>query len=113
VESFSSVEFDRFSTASLITRSTNDVTQVQMVIFMIMRMVFFAPIIGVGGVIRAIDKSAAMWWIIAVAVVALLSLILVVFWIALPKFKHHPEPDRPAQPGDPREPLGHDGHPRL
>ncbi len=87
VESFSSAEFDKFSTASLITRSTNDVTQVQMVIFMIMRMVFYAPIIGVGGVIRAIGKSANMWWIIAVAVVALLGLILVVFSISLPKFK--------------------------
>jgi ATP-binding cassette subfamily B multidrug efflux pump len=87
VESFSSAEFDKFSTASLITRSTNDVTQVQMVIFMIMRMVFYAPIIGIGGVIRAIDKSASMWWIIAVAVVALLGLILIVFSISLPKFK--------------------------
>ncbi len=87
VESFSSAEFDKFSTASLITRSTNDVTQVQMVIFMILRMVFYAPIIGVGGVIRAINKGANMWWIIAVAVVALLSLILVVFAISLPKFK--------------------------
>jgi ATP-binding cassette subfamily B multidrug efflux pump len=87
VESFSSAEFEQFSTASLITRSTNDVTQVQMVIFMIMRMVFYAPIIGIGGVIRAIDKSANMWWIIAVAVVALLSLILIVFAISLPKFK--------------------------
>jgi len=87
VESFSSAEFNQFSTASLITRSTNDVTQVQMVIFMIMRMVFYAPIIGVGGVIRAIDKSAEMWWIIAVAVVALLSLIVIVFWISLPKFR--------------------------
>lgn len=87
VESFSSAEFDGFSTASLITRSTNDVTQVQTVIFMIMRMVFYAPIIGVGGVIRAIDKSANMWWIIAVAVVALLSLILIIFSISLPKFK--------------------------
>ncbi len=87
VESFSSTEFDKFSTASLITRSTNDVTQVQMVIFMIMRMVFYAPIIGVGGVIRAIGKGASMWWIIAVAVVALLSLILIVFSISLPKFK--------------------------
>jgi len=87
VESFSSTEFDKFSTASLITRTTNDVTQVQMVIFMIMRMVFYAPIIGVGGVIRAIGKGASMWWIIAVAVVALLSLILIVFAIALPKFK--------------------------
>ena len=87
VESFSSAEFNQFSTASLITRSTNDVTQVQMVIFMIMRMVFYAPIIGVGGVIRAIDKSAEMWWIIAVAVVALLSLIVIVFSISLPKFR--------------------------
>ncbi len=87
VESFSSAEFNQFSTASLITRSTNDVTQVQMVIFMIMRMVFYAPIIGVGGVIRAIDKSAEMWWIIAVAVVVLLSLIVIVFWISLPKFR--------------------------
>lgn len=87
VESFSSIEFDKFSTASLITRSTNDVTQVQMVVGMIMRMVFYAPIIGVGGVIRAIDKSANMWWIIAVAVIALLGLILVVFSISLPKFK--------------------------
>jgi ATP-binding cassette subfamily B protein len=87
VESFSSAEFNQFSTASLITRSTNDVTQVQMVIFMIMRMVFYAPIIGVGGVIRAIDKSSEMWWIIAVAVVALLSLVLIVFSISLPKFR--------------------------
>lgn len=87
VESFSSAEFDKFSTASLITRSTNDVTQVQMVILMIFRMAFYAPIIGVGGVIRAIGKGASMWWIIAVAVAALLSMIVVVFSIALPKFK--------------------------
>ena len=87
VESFSSTEFNQFSTASLITRSTNDITQVQMVIFMIIRMVFYAPIIGIGAVIRAIDKSADMWWIIAVAVVALLSLIVTVFTISLPKFR--------------------------
>ena len=87
VESFSSVEFDTFSTASLITRSTNDVTQVQRVIFMFMRMVIFAPIIGIGGVIRAIDKSANMWWLIALAVVALLILIITVFLISIPKFK--------------------------
>jgi len=87
VESFSSVEFDKFSTASLITRSTNDVTQVQMVIFMIMRMVFYAPIIGVGGVIRALDIGASMWWVIAVSLMALLSLIVTTFSIALPKFK--------------------------
>ena len=87
VESFSSAEFDKFSTASLITRSTNDVTQVQMVIFMMLRMVFYAPIIGIGGIIHAVDKSPNMWWIIAVAVLTLLGLILVVFSIALPKFK--------------------------
>jgi ATP-binding cassette, subfamily B, multidrug efflux pump len=87
VESFSNTEFDKFSTASLITRSTNDVTQVQMVVIMIMRMVFYAPIIGVGGVIRALGKSSSMWWIIALAVIVLLSLIAVVFSIALPKFK--------------------------
>ncbi len=87
VENFSSTEFDKFSTASLITRSTNDVTQLQMVVVMMMRMVFYAPIIGIGGVIRAIGKSANMWWIIALAVVVLLGMILTVFAIALPKFK--------------------------
>ncbi len=87
VENFSNAEFDQFSTASLITRSTNDVTQVQMVIFMIMRMVFYAPIIGIGGVIRAMGTGASMWWIIAAAVMALLTLILIVFWVALPKFQ--------------------------
>jgi ATP-binding cassette subfamily B multidrug efflux pump len=87
VENFSSAEFDQFSTASLITRSTNDITQIQMVIFMFMRMVLYGPIIGVGGVIRAIDKSANMWWIIALAVIVLLGLILIVFSISLPKFK--------------------------
>lgn len=87
VESFSSTEFDKFSTASLITRSTNDITQIQMVVIMVMRMVIYAPIIGVGGVIRAIGKSASMWWIIALAVIVLLGLILTVFVIALPKFQ--------------------------
>jgi len=87
VESFSSAEFDQFSTASLITRSTNDITQIQMVTFMVIRMVFYAPIIGIGAVIRAVDKSANMWWIIALAVIVLLGLILTVFSISLPKFK--------------------------
>lgn len=87
VESFSSAEFEKFSTASLITRSTNDITQIQMVTFMIIRMVFYAPIIGIGGVIRAIDKSANMWWIIALAVMVLLGLILTAFSISLPKFR--------------------------
>lgn len=87
VESFANAEFDRFSTASLITRSTNDVTQVQMVAMMMLRMVIYAPIMGVGGVIRAMGKGSGMWWLIAVAVAVLLSLISVVFSIALPKFK--------------------------
>ena len=86
VESFSSQEFNKFSTASLITRATNDVTQIQQVVFMVMRMLFFAPIMGIGGVIRAIDKSPNMWWIIALAVALLILLIVVVFFIAVPKF---------------------------
>jgi ATP-binding cassette subfamily B protein len=87
VESFASTEFDKFSTASLITRSTNDVTQIQMVVIMMMRMVIYAPIIGVGGIIRALAKSTSMWWIIALAVIVLLGLVMTVFSIALPKFK--------------------------
>jgi len=84
---FSGAEFNRFSTASLITRSTNDITQIQSVTVMLVRMVFFAPIIGIGGVIKALDKSASMWWIIALAVVILLSLIATIFTVAVPKFK--------------------------
>ncbi|MBU8913986.1 MAG: ABC transporter ATP-binding protein/permease [Spirochaetales bacterium] len=87
VESFSSSEIDRFSTASLITRSTNDIMQIQLVTVMLIRMVFYAPIIGVGGVIRAIGKSSSMWWVIAVAVGALSILVLVVYKVAVPRFK--------------------------
>ncbi|MCX6056444.1 MAG: ABC transporter ATP-binding protein [Chloroflexi bacterium] len=87
VESFSKAEFEKFSTASLITRSTNDITQIQMVIIMIIRMVFYAPIIGVGAVIRATQKSPSMTWIIALAVVLLLVMITTIFSISLPKFK--------------------------
>ncbi len=87
VESFSSAEFSTFSTASLITRSTNDVTQLQMVVFILIRMAFYAPILGIGGVIRAVGKGGSMWWIIAVAVLTLIGLVLVVMSIALPKFK--------------------------
>ena len=87
VESFSSTEFDKFSTASLITRSTNDVTQIQMVVILVMRMVIYAPIIGVGGILRALAKSTSMWWIIALGVIVLLGMILTIFSIALPKFK--------------------------
>ena len=87
VESFSFAEFDKFSTASLITRSTNDITQMQMVTVMGLRMFIYAPIIGIGGVIRATGKASSMWWIIALAVGVILSVIIVVFTVALPKFK--------------------------
>ena len=87
IESFSNSEFDNFSTASLITRSTNDVTQIQMVTMMLIRIVFYAPIIGVGGVIRALEKTSSMSWIIAVAVMMLVGLIIIIFSVALPKFK--------------------------
>jgi len=87
VESFSNTEFDKFSTASLITRTTNDITQIQMLTVIMIRMAFYAPIMGVGGIIRALGKSASMSWIIALAVVVLLGLIMVIFSVALPKFK--------------------------
>lgn len=87
VESFSNAEFDRFSTASLITRTTNDVTQVQMLVVMGLRMVCYAPIIGVGGIIMALGKSVSLSWIVALAVIVLLGTILVIFSIAMPKFK--------------------------
>lgn len=87
VEGFSLAELDKFSTASLITRSTNDITQMQMVTVMGLRMFFYAPIIGIGGVIRATGKASSMWWIIALAVVVILGVIAVVFSVALPRFK--------------------------
>ena len=87
VESFSSTEFDRFSTASLITRTTNDITQIQMVVIMMVRMVIYAPIMGVGGVIMAVSKSSSMWWIIAVAVIVLIGMVITIFSISLPKFR--------------------------
>lgn len=87
VEHFSSSEFDKFSTASLITRTTNDITQIQMVIIMLVRIVFYAPIMGVGGVLRALSKSVSMSWIIGVAVIVLLGVIGLIFSIAMPKMK--------------------------
>ncbi len=87
VESFANAEFDKFSTASLITRSTNDVTQIQQLSFMLIRMVFFAPIMGVGGIIRAMDKGSSMWWLIAIAVAVLLAVVTVLFAFTMPKFK--------------------------
>ncbi len=87
VESFASAEFARFSTASLITRTTNDVSQVQMVVIMVMRLVVFAPVMGIGGILHAIDKGRGMAWVIAVGVAALLSLVAVIFTLSVPKFK--------------------------
>lgn len=87
VEDFSNHEFDKYSTASLITRTTNDVTQVQQLLIMGVRMICYAPILGIGGVIMALSKSTSMGWVIALACVLLLGLIIVVFSVALPKFK--------------------------
>ncbi|MGW8319353.1 MAG: ABC transporter ATP-binding protein [Candidatus Promineifilaceae bacterium] len=87
VESFSGAEFDKFPTASLITRSTNDITQLQMVTMFVVRLVFYAPIMGIGGIIRAVDKSASMWWTIALAVIVLTGVIITLVSIALPKFR--------------------------
>ncbi len=87
IEHFNAQEFDTFSTASLITRSTNDIMQIQMITVMLVSMAFYAPIIGIGGIIRAIGKSSSMWWIIALAVAVLLIIIATVFNIAVPKFK--------------------------
>ncbi len=87
VESFTNIEFDKFSMGSLVTRSTNDITQIQMIIIMLISIVFYAPILGVGGIIHAMASAPSMWWIVAVAVATLVSIIIVVFIVALPKFK--------------------------
>jgi ATP-binding cassette, subfamily B, multidrug efflux pump len=87
VESFSLREFDKFSTASLITRSTNDIQQIQMVLIMFLRMVLAAPILGIGAIIKAYSKAPSMSWIIGLAVVVLMGMFIVLFTIAVPKFK--------------------------
>jgi len=87
VAQFASAEFDKFTTASLITRTTNDITQVQNVLAMMIRLVFYAPILGVGGIIKAVQTSASMSWIIGVAVICLVGTIMLLFSLVLPKFK--------------------------
>lgn len=87
VMGYSSAEIDRFSSASLITRATNDVQQVQMVTGMMLRMVLYAPILGIGGIIRVVQTGAGMGWIIALAVVVLTGFVLVLVAIAMSKFK--------------------------
>lgn len=83
---FSSNEYHKFSTASLITRSTNDVQQVQLVMTMTFRILLYAPILGIGGVIKVLNTDASMTWILGVAVALILLVILVLFKIAMPKF---------------------------
>ena len=87
VENFSNTEFDKFSTASLITRSTNDITQVQGLAVMLLRIVIYAPMMGIGGLIKVIGNEASMSWIIAAAVMAMLTLMGVMLIVAVPKFR--------------------------
>lgn len=87
VVGFSNAEFDEFSTASLITRTTNDIQQILMLVVMGLRIVFYAPILGIGGVIKVINTGASMGWVIAVAVISILLLVIVLFSFAMPKFK--------------------------
>ncbi|MGN0398139.1 MAG: ABC transporter ATP-binding protein [Candidatus Fimimorpha sp.] len=87
VLSFSNAEFDKFSTASLITRTTNDIQQVQILVVMMLRMLFYAPIIGVGGVFKVFHTNTSMSWIIAVAVAAITCVIAFLFFVVMPKFK--------------------------
>ena len=87
VMSFSNTEMDKFSTASLITRSTNDIQQVQMLMVMMLRVVIYSPIIAIGGIIKVTKTNTSMTWIIAVAVIAILSLVMILFIVVMPKFK--------------------------
>ena len=87
VVSFSNAEMDKFSTASLITRNTNDIQQIQMVAVLLLRMVAYAPIVGVGGVIKVMETGAGMGWIIVLAIVVIMSYIMILNSIAMPKFK--------------------------
>lgn len=87
VVSFSNAEFNKFSTASLITRSTNDVQQIQLVMSMIFRIVLYAPILGIGGFMKVLNTNTSMAWIIGVAVGAILLVVLILFAVAMPRFK--------------------------
>ena len=87
VVGFSSAEFDKFSTASLITRSTNDIQQIQLLTVMILRMVLYAPILALGGVWRVFNTNVDMSWIIALGVGLVLLVVGVLFFVVMPKFK--------------------------
>lgn len=85
---FSGEEFSKFSTASLITRSTNDIQQIQMLITMLFRVVVYAPIIGIGGFIRVLNNSdSSMAWIIGLAIICIIGIVLILFIVAMPRFK--------------------------
>ena len=84
---FSNSETDKFSTASLITRTTNDVQQIQMVSVMMLRLVAYAPIIGIGGIIKVSETGAGMGWVIGLAVLVIIMIVMVLMVIAMPKFK--------------------------
>lgn len=84
---FSNAELDKFSTASLITRSTNDIQQIQTLMVMLLRIVFYAPILGIGGVIKVLNTETSMAWIIVVAVVAISAVVIVLFTVVMPRFK--------------------------
>ena len=87
VMGFSNAEMNRFSTASLITRSTNDIQQIQMVIAVMLRLLLYAPILGIGGIIKVYQTGAGMEWIIALAVVVILGFVMLLVSMAMPKFK--------------------------
>jgi len=87
VEAFSNAEFDKFATSSLITRTTNDVTQIQSLIVMLIRIIFYAPIMGIGGFVHALANSKSMSWIVALSIISLLGLIGTMFSFVMPKFK--------------------------
>ena len=87
VMDFTNSEFDKFSTASLITRSTNDIQQIQMFVTMMFRIVVFAPLMGLGGIYKVLKTNVDMTWTIAIGVVAIMTVILVLFTVAMPKFK--------------------------
>ena len=87
VVGFSNAEMDKFSTASLITRSTNDIQQIQMVSVMLLRMVAYAPILGVGGVLKVMQTGAGMGWIIVLAILVILGYVMVLMAVTMPKFQ--------------------------
>jgi len=87
VVSFSNTEFDKFSTASLITRSTNDIQQIQMLVIMSIRIIIYSPILGIGGVIKVLQTNTSMAWIIGLAVLVIMGIVAVLLVVAMPKFR--------------------------